>query len=204
LGILTTLLVLTAWVTNLVAKPLATAFGGSVSLIGMAIAYTNYRLHERRGRVPVVATGVERDFPGAVLAVLSAGSRCNAAIIQSAITNPGKKPVVFLYLGDDTYGRKPELFRLIEPHLNDEQARNDLGRANFQAQKAGITCRFIYRRREQGAIARVWQELRPRDTIVAEELLPELQGVQAQRAADEAIAGEQVVHLLKVYKTCPA
>ncbi len=40
LGILTTLLVLTAWTTNLIAKPLATAFGGSVALIGMAIAFT--------------------------------------------------------------------------------------------------------------------------------------------------------------------
>ena len=36
LGILTMLLVLTAWSTNLIAKPLATAFGGPVSLLGMA------------------------------------------------------------------------------------------------------------------------------------------------------------------------
>ena len=77
---------MTAWSTNLVAKPLATAFGGSVAIVGMAIAFTNYRLHRRKGRIPVVATGVEKDFPGAVLAVLSAGSRYNEAIIQAAIT----------------------------------------------------------------------------------------------------------------------
>src|ERR1051326_5383469 len=60
LSILTTLLVLTAWATNLIAKPLATAFGGSVALIGMAIALTNYTLNKRKGRIPVVATGVEK------------------------------------------------------------------------------------------------------------------------------------------------
>src|SRR5947209_3386136 len=47
LGILTTLLVLTAWTTNLIAKPLATAFGGSVSVLGMAIAFTIFTLHKR-------------------------------------------------------------------------------------------------------------------------------------------------------------
>src|SRR5438876_2961991 len=98
LGILTTFLVLIAWTTNLIAKPLATAFGGSVALVGMAIAFTSYTRHKRKGRIPVVVTGVERHFPAAVLAVLSAGSRLNEAVIQSAIANPGKKPVVFLYL----------------------------------------------------------------------------------------------------------
>ena len=109
----------------------------------MAIAFTNYRLHKRKGRIPVVVTGVERHFPAAVLAVLSAGSRLNEAVSQSAIANPGKKPVVFLYLGERDSTRKPELFRLIEPHLNDEQARKDLGRANYLAEEAKIECRFI-------------------------------------------------------------
>src|SRR5439155_3786906 len=129
LGIFTTFLVLTAWSTNLIAKPLATAFGGSVSLLGMAIAYANYTLHKRKGRIPVVVTGVEKNFPGAILAVLSAGSPYNEAVMKAALDNPEKKPVVFLYLGESTSNRKPELFRLIEPHLNDMQARRDLGRA---------------------------------------------------------------------------
>ena len=101
---------------------------------------TNYTLNKRKGRIPVVATGVEKHFPSDVLAVLSAGSQENEAIMQSAITNPGKKPVVFLYLGERTSQHKPELFRLIELHLNDEQARKDLGRANYLAQEAKIEC----------------------------------------------------------------
>jgi amino acid transporter len=195
LGILTTFLVLIAWSTNLIAKPLATAFGGSVALLGLAVAFTNYSLHKRKGRIPVVVTGVEENFPGAVLAVLSAGSQYNEAVIQSAITNPGKKPVVFLYLGQRDSTRKPELFRMIEPHLNDEQARKDLGRANFLAEEAGIECRFIYRHREPGAIARVWQELHPQDTVIAEEQMPEVQEIHPRHTNGESTPGGQVMHL---------
>lgn len=181
LGILTTILVLTAWSTNLVAKPLATIFGGSVALLGMIIAFTNYRLHRRKGRIPVVVTGVEKDFPGAVLAVLEAGNSHNEAIVQSALASPQKKPVVFLYLGESTSKRQPELFRLIEPHLNDEQARKDLGRANYLAHRAGVECSFVYRHREPGAIYSVWQELHPREMIVASDVMPQLQKIQAQQ-----------------------
>src|SRR5436309_1566738 len=181
LGILTTFLVLTAWSTNLIAKPLATAFGGSVSLLGMGLAYANYTLHKKQGRVPVVVTGVEKNFPGAILAVLSAGSSYNEAVMSSAINNPGKKPVVVLYVGERTPTRKPELFRLIEPHLNDEQARRDLGRANYLAQEAKIECRFVYRHREPGAILHIWEELHPQDTIIADDKMPELQQIKPKR-----------------------
>src|SRR5437660_2368518 len=196
LGILTTFLVLIAWSTNLIAKPLATAFGGSVALVGMAIAFTNYRLHKRKGRIPVVVTGVERHVPVVVLAVVSAGSRLNEAVSQSAIANPGKKPVVFLYLGERDSTRKPELFRLIEPHLNDEQARKDLGRANYLAEEANVESRFIYRHQEPGAIARVWQELHPQDTIIAEEQMPEAQEIHPQRTSVESTPGGHIAHLI--------
>jgi nucleotide-binding universal stress UspA family protein len=38
LGLLTTLMVIVAWVTNIVSKPAATYFGGAVTLVGMAVA----------------------------------------------------------------------------------------------------------------------------------------------------------------------
>ena len=196
LGILTTMLVLIAWTTNLIAKPLATAFGGSVSLLGMAIAYTNYVLHKRKGRIPVVVTGVEKNFPGSVLGVLSAGSPSNDAVMKSALNNPDMKPVVFLYLGESTSKRKPELFRLFEPHLNDKQARSDLGRANYLAQEANIECRFIYRHREPGAIVHVWQEIHPQTTIVDRDHMSELLQTKPKRIFEQATPSGRVVYIL--------
>ena len=196
LGILTTMLVLMAWTTNLIAKPLATAFGGSVSLIGMAIAFASYTLHKRKGRIPVVVTGVEKNFPGSVLGVLSAGSSSNDAVMKSALNNPGKKPVVFLYLGESTSKRKPELFRLFEPHLNDTLARRDLGRANYLAQEANIECRFIYRHREPGAIMRVWQEIHPQTTVVDRDHMSELLQTKPKRIFEQATPSGRVVYIL--------
>ena len=143
----------------------------------------------------MVVTGVEKNFPGAILAVLSAGSSYNEAVIRSAINNPGKKPVVFLYLGERTSTRKPELFRLIEPHLNDEQARRDLGRANYLSQEAKIECRFIYRHREPGAILRVWQEMHPQTTIIDRDQMSELLQIKPKRIKEQSTPFGQVMHL---------
>ncbi len=196
LGIFTTLLVLIAWSTNLIAKPLATAFGGSVAIVGMTIAFITYKWHVKRGRAPVVATGIEQDFPGAVLAVLASGNRANEAIIQSALHHPDQKPVVFLYLGERQSKRKAELFRLVEPHLHDEQAKKDLGRANYLAQEAKVECRFLYRHRKADTIAHVWQQMHPQDTLIAQEQLPDVQQIHSTRQYEEATSGGQITHLL--------
>jgi amino acid transporter len=197
LGIVTTVLVVTAWSTNLVAKPLATAFGGSVTVVGMAIAYTCYALHRRKGRLPVITTGVEKNFPGAVLAVLTANSTSNEAVIEAAVHNTDKKPIVFLYLGQYTSHLKPRLFRLIEPHLNDPQARYILGRANLLADQAKVACRFVYRRQSPDAVYHVWQDLHPVDTIVDAEQASVLKRIQPDRTVTEETPQGEVVHMLK-------
>ncbi|MBV9711766.1 MAG: amino acid permease, partial [Ktedonobacteraceae bacterium] len=197
LGILTTFLVATAWTTNLVAKPLATLFGGSVACIGMAIAYTSYRTHKKHGRVPVITTGVEQHFPAAILAVLTPNHEQNHAVIHAAVNNPAKKPIVFLYLGQQDSSRKPELFRLVEPHLNDEGARIDLGRANHQAEEAQIECRFVYRCQEPDAVYNVWEMTHPYDTVVAPQEAANLQKMHPDRTYEESTPFGKVEHLLK-------
>jgi amino acid transporter len=197
LGIITTVLVIVAWSTNLVAKPLATAVGGSVALIGMAIAATNYAMHRRKGRVPVITTGVEKAFRGEVLAVMSAHNPYNDAIIREAVTQSDKKPVVFLFLGEDSSAQKPEWFRLVEPHLNDSEAREYLGKANLQAQEAGIATRFLYRHQRPDAAYRVWEMLHPRDTIVAEEQAETLQGIHSTQTHAAPASKGKVIHLIK-------
>ncbi len=201
LGILTTLLVFVAWSTNLVAKPLATAFGGTVAGIGMLVAYFNYRRHRQAGRVPVMTTGVEGQLPGSVLAILTAINGHNDAVIKTAINNADGHPVVFLYIGENT-GQKvrtPSMFEVVDPYLDDAKAREYFGKAEHLAQQAKINRRFVYRIQEPGAIARVWQIVHPHDTVVAAENAPTVENINPDRVRYELTANGKVAHLLKTW-----
>jgi hypothetical protein len=92
---------------------------------------------------------------------------------------------------------KPEIFRLLEPHLHDLQARSILGRANHVAEEAKVPCRFIYRRQTPEAAYRVWQALHPADTIVAAEQASAVQKIQPDATRTESTPHGEVVHLLK-------
>ena len=197
LGILTTLLVAIAWSTNLVNKPLATAFGGSVSVLGMGIAYFNYSRAKKKGRVPVIATQREQPLPGSVLAVLTSGLDHNKAVINAAVNNTEHAPVTFLYIGKDASDRKPEVFRLTSPHLEDAQAKEDFGTANLMAEEAKIPSFFVYRHQEPNAVQHVWQVVQPSDMIIAPESVSNLTGIDSTQLRYEETDAGKVAHLLK-------
>src|SRR5712671_2964620 len=48
IGLPTTVLVILAWAVNLVAKPLATEFGGGLTVIGLIAGFATYRYYRRR------------------------------------------------------------------------------------------------------------------------------------------------------------
>ncbi|MHB8595295.1 MAG: APC family permease [Ktedonobacteraceae bacterium] len=201
LGILTTILVFVAWSTNLVAKPLATAFGGTVAGIGMLVAYFNYRRNRQAGRVPVMTTGVEGQLPGSILAILTAINGHNDAVIKTAINNADGHPVVFLYIGENT-GKKvrtPTMFEVVDPYLDDAKAKEYFGKAEHLAQQAKINRRFVYRMQEPGAIARVWQIVHPHDTVVAAENAPSVENINPDRVRYELTTNGKVAHLLKTW-----
>ena len=181
LGILTTLLVAIAWSTNLINKPLATAFGGSVSVLGMGLAYFNYSRNKKKGRVPVIATQREQPLPGSVLAVLTSGTDHNKAVIDAAVNNKEHAPITFLYIGKDVSVRKPEVFRLTSPHLEDAQAKEDFGIANHLAEEAKIPSVFVYRHKKPNAVQDIWQVIQPADMILAAEHVSDLTGIQADQ-----------------------
>ncbi len=198
LGILTTVLVIVAWCTNLIAKPLATAFGGSAALIGMGISFINYRQSQKQGRLPVaVTTGVEGRLPGSVLAVLTAENGRNDAIIRTAIAIADSKPVVFLYLGEPGPDRTPRMFEVIDPYLDDLHAKEYFGKAENQAQKAKISRRFVYRKEEPDAISRIWHVIHPRDIVIAANRASDIEDVNPDRVRYEITSGGKVAHLLK-------
>ncbi len=199
LGILTTALVMIAWSTNLVSKPLATAFGGTVAGLGMLVAYLNYIGHKRRGRVPVMITGVEGRLPGSILAVLTASNGHNDAVIRTAINNAEGHPVVFLYVGDHKPQdrRVPSMFEVVDPYLDDLQAKEYFGKAENLAKKAKISRRFVYRQEEPGTVSRVWQAVHPRDTVVAAGIASQFEDVNPDRIRYELTSNGKVAHMLK-------
>lgn len=199
LGVLTTFLVALAWSTNLVSKPLATVFGGSVAGIGMLVAYTNYMYHKQRGRVPVMITGVEGRLPGSTLAVLTSHNGRNDAVIRAALSHPEGRPVVFLYMSDykPQRQRTPNLFEVVDPYLDDSQAKEYFGKAESLAQRAKVPRRFVYRQQEPNAVARVWQAVHPHDTVVAAANAAQFEDINPDRIRYELTASGKVAHMLK-------
>jgi amino acid transporter len=197
LGVLTTVLVLTAWSVNLVSKPLATVFGGSVAGVGMLIAFVNYRLQMQRGHMPVVTTGLVGRIPDSVLAVLTAKNGHNDLVIRSALSSAEGRPIVFLYVGDRKKARTPSMFEVVDPYLEDQRAKEYFGKAENLANKSKVPRSFVYRQEEPGVVASVWQVVHPRDTVLAAENTEEVKDVNPDRIRYELAPGGKVAHLLK-------
>src|SRR5947209_5292473 len=199
LGILTTALVMLAWSTNLVSKHLATEFGGAVVTTGMAVAYLNYRYNKRKGRVPVTITGVEGRLAGSGLAVLTKGNGHNDAVIRAAVNNAHGHPVVFLYLSENKAraGKATTMFEVVDPYLDDQQAKDYFGKAENLAQKAKVPRRYVYRQQEPDVVARVWQAVHPHDTVVAAENASQFEDINPDRIRYELTSKGKVAHMLK-------
>ncbi len=204
LGILTTLLVAIAWSTNLVTKPLATAFGGGVATLGMIIAYADYIYHEKKGRVPVpvVVTRIDEPMPNSVLAVLTASNGHNNAVIRAAVNNADTRgPLVFLYVGKPTRRKEaPSMMEIVDPYLDDEHAKEYFGRAESLALKAKVpTRRFVYLEEEPDIVAHAWQTIHPHDIVIAAEDEKEFHDVNPDRIRYELTSDGKVAHLLKTW-----
>ncbi len=201
LGVLTTLLVVIAWSTNLVAKPLATAFGGSVALLGMAVAYTNYARHQKQGQVPVpvVVRHLDERAAGSVLAVMTPNMLHNDAVMHAAISNASGKPITFLYLSTQKPPAiVPHMMEIIDPYLDDPKAKASFGKAENLALQAQIPTRtYVYLQQQPDMLGQVWQFVHPYDTIVAADDNDQLKDINPDRIRYELTPEGKVAHLLK-------
>ncbi len=209
LGVLTTLLVAIAWSTNLVTKPLATAFGGGVTLLGMVIAYANYTLHKKQGQVPVpvVVSNIEGRMPDAVLAILSHWNGQNDAVIQAAIHSAeeqqslteAQRPIVFLYFSEPVEREAPpRMMEIVDPYLDDQQAKQSFGRAEGLALKAKLPNRqYIYLRGGPDIVTQVWQLIHPHDMVIPSKENELFKDINPDRIRFELTPSGKVVHLLK-------
>lgn len=202
LGVFTTLLVAVAWSTNLITKPLATGFGGGVALLGMVIAYVNYIRSEKAGRIPipVVVTRVEERLPDAVLALLLPGEH-NDAVIRAAINNAEEhsRPVMFLYLGEKKEREAaPRMMEIVDPYLEDPQAKESFGKAESVALKHKIPVRkYVYLQGDLNTVSQVWQMVHPRDTVMTAGESQQFKDINPDRIRYEITPDGKVAHLLK-------
>jgi amino acid transporter len=193
LGLLTTVLIMLAWSISIVSQPLATAFGCSVALAGMGVAYVNYV----RGRTPVVATYLGGRVPDSLLAVLTAGDEHNDAVIEAAIHHARGKPVVFLYLAEPKAQRVPQLFEVVDPYLEDQPAKDTLRRAALLARNARLSSRFVYRQKGPDSAGHVWQIVHPCDVILTAEHAVNFEEINPDRIRYELTPQGKIAHLLK-------
>ncbi len=201
LGILTTVLVVLAWSINLIAKPPATAFGGSVTLLGLAIAYWNYRRLARKGVPMVYPIEIRYPIPNSVLAVLPRTSAGREAVIRAACAEADNKVVVFAYRGEPTRTTAPRLFETVDPYFEDEDAKQAFGEAENIAREKGIKRQYDYLPKSPDSVFRLWQVLRPQDTIIVDEDSQIAHALAPDMVRHSPGPGGQVTHLIKRWQT---
>ena len=185
LGLVTTVLVSAAWITNLFAKPLATLFGGTVTLIGIGIAFITYRLAGRGGRAivfphvhrhehPIVLTSKgRRSAPAQVLALLPHDPVQAEELANLAAADTSGRPVAFVYIAHPDTARKqvPELLEIVDPYDDDATAQEAFAKASAAARKSRLDSRYIYvpAAAPAGTVEWLVADMAPRETIMLDD-----------------------------------
>jgi amino acid transporter len=156
LGLLTTFLVGLGWFTNLFTKPRATLFGGTITLLGLGVAWLTRRLARRRGRplvlpylhrprhFPVMVRRARRMPDAAVAAVLPADPEEVKRRVEAAHQGAGGGEVLFIYRARDGDGREPGFLEILDPYLEDHLAQEVFTGAEAEAVRRGLRARYLY------------------------------------------------------------
>jgi len=180
IGLVTTVLVTLAWVTNLFAKPLATLFGGAITVVGMVVAVTTYYIEQHHGLpsvfphihheprpVIMVAQG-RRLRPCYLLVILPPDPEQADALVEAAAAAARNLPVLFLYEGAPPHRTGlPHLMEILDPYLNDRTAQQVFGRAERDARGHIPDRRYIYVpwNAPEGTMEQIFETARPARTL---------------------------------------
>ncbi|MHB8612655.1 MAG: APC family permease [Candidatus Dormibacteraceae bacterium] len=183
-GVLTTLLVIVAWAVNIVAKPLATEFGGGLTVVGLVAGLMTYRYY--RGRRPSVfpvpfrpqraaasiasALG-NRPSAGEVLVILPHDQLAAEALLEEAARAAAGRGAVFLYRGDRHPNQHHELLEVNDPYLKDFAAHDAFSRAEMLARGRVPNRRYVYvpGNLPREMVGEVWRTVAPKETVVTVE-----------------------------------
>lgn len=209
-GVLTTLLVVAAWLINLVAKPLATEFGGGLTVIGLIAGFATYRYN--RARRPSVfpvpfrpqraaesiaaALGGKRTR-GDVLVILPHEQLAAEAVISEAARAADGRGAVFVYRGTRHGKQYADLFEVSDPWLRDYAARDAFARAEQMSRKQVPRRRYVYvpGSLPREMVAEVWRTVHPKETVLTDEDKGMLPPVAIDRVRRHHSDGATVLHM---------
>jgi amino acid transporter len=210
IGVLTTFLVLVAWLVNLVAKPLATEFGGGLTVIGLIIGLTTYRYYRRRqpavfpipfrpqrARASIASALGGNRSAGDILVILPHEQLAAEAVLKEAARAASGRGAVFLYRGKQPLYDDAELLEVADPYLKDYSAHDAFARAEMIARKDVPNRRYVY---VPGTLPReivgeVWRTLSPKETVVTTEDQDVLPPVPFDRIRRHSADGNTVLHM---------
>jgi amino acid transporter len=210
IGVVTTILVVVAWLVNLVLKPKATGFGGGLTVVGLVIGLMTYRYYRsRRPSVfPVsfrpqraaesIATALgNRPSAGEVLVILPHDQLAAEAVMAAAARAAAGRGAVFLYRGDRYPNQHHELLEVADPYLRDFSAHDAFARAEMLARGHVKNRRYVYM---PGSLPRemvgeVWRTVAPKETLVTVEDQGMLPPMAVDRVRRHTTDGITVLHM---------
>lgn len=207
-GMFTTSLAVVAWSVNIFAKPDATVFGGAMTGLGLVIGLWTYRSGRKQRpavfpvpyRPEIAGRSIEVQFqrePADVLVILPRDQSTADAIIAEGLHAAGGRRVVFLYRGQAPPG-PAELWEVSDPYLKDYTAQDAFTRAEMRSRAHVPHRRYVYvpGSLPSDAIGRVWAEVRPHETVVAQAEQDVLPPVALDRVRHRVYHGVPVLHLM--------
>ncbi len=210
IGVLTTLLVLLAWAVNIFAKPLATEFGGGLTLVGLVIGLTTYRYHRRhrpavfpvpfrpqRAAASIASALGSGRSAGDVMVILPHDQEAAEAVVSAAARTAGGRGATFVYRGDRHGIEYADLFEVSDPYLKDYRAHDAFARAEMMARKHVPHRRYVY---VPGSLPRemvgeIWRTVAPKETLVMLEDKDVLPPMAVDRVHRHHLDGTTVLHL---------
>jgi amino acid transporter len=164
LGLLTTVMVLTAWITNLIAKRDATIFGSSLTVVGMAIAILHYRWSKERGVNTVQPSWAVSLAPDSVFAIVRSGLEQNAQIIESAFRAAHGRKVLVLFLSSHM-PTSARIMQINDPALRDDEAQDAFRLAERLSAATHTPTQVFYRIGAVNSAASLWRVARSMEVV---------------------------------------
>jgi amino acid transporter len=219
-GVLTTVLVLVAWVVNLFAKPLATGFGGGLTVIGLIAGLATYRYYRRqrpavfpvpfrpqRAKESIASVLGGRRSAGEVLVILPHEQLAAEAVLAEAARAAQGRGAVFLYRGNrHPYDDDADLMEVADPYLKDYSAHDAFARAEMITRKQVPNRRYVYvpGNLPREVVGEVWRTLSPKETVVTAEDQDVLPPVPFDRIRRHHADGNTVLHMFTAKTHKPA